>query len=125
MNRVRLVAAVIGVAFACAAMSEQADIPLQRNPFAAPEELQQPVALAAPRRGAQPEAEPEPQFGLRAVLSAGNDSLANIDGEILAVGEKIGGYRVAAIREHEVILTRGSKRIVLSVFESGEVTAQQ
>jgi len=116
---------VIGTAFACVAVGEQVDTPLQRNPFAAPKVLEQPVAFVAPRRAAEPEPEPEPQFGLRAVLAAGPGSLANIDGEILGVGEKIEGYRVVTIREHQVVLKRHGKRIVLSVFDDQAQAGRQ
>jgi hypothetical protein len=117
MNLSRILLMVVSTVFACVAASEQVDTPLQRNPFAAPKVLEQPVTLVAPRRVAEPEPEPEPLFRLRAVLAARGGSLANIDGEILGVGEKIEGYRLVAIREHQVVLRRRGKRIVLSVFD--------
>jgi hypothetical protein len=119
MNLSRILLMVVSTVFACVAASEQVDTPLQRNPFAAPKVLEQPVTLVAPRRVAEPEPEPEPEplFRLRAVLAARGGSLANIDGEILGVGEKIEGYRLVAIREHQVVLRRRGKRIVLSVFD--------
>jgi hypothetical protein len=117
MNLSRILLMVVSTVFACVAASEQVDAPLQRNPFAAPKVLEQPVTLVAPRRVAEPEPEPEPLFRLRAVLAARGGSLANIDGEILGVGEKIEGYRLVAIREHQVVLRRRGKRIVLSVFD--------
>jgi len=122
MNCARAFATAAGLMFACIAVAEQADAPLQRNPFAAPESVQQPVAIATPPSVAQPTPpEPEPQFVLHAVLAAGRHSLANIDGTILGVGEKIDSYRVTAIHEHQVVLKSRDDRIVLSVFEQDEV----
>ena len=104
---------------------EQEPVPLQRNPFVAPKVVEPPVVVVTPRQSAEPEPEPEPepQFGLRAVLSAGGNSLANIDGTILGVGEVIEGYRLVAIREHEVVLKGRGRRLVLDIYEDPEEAA--
>lgn len=127
MIRTLKIAAVLGLVLLPVHAAEQEVVPLQRNPFVAPKALEPPVAAVAPRRYAEPEPEPEPepQFGLRAVLSAGSDSLANIDGSILGVGQTIDGYRLVAIREHQVVLKRRGKRIVLDLFEDAEEAVRQ
>ena len=119
--------AILGLMLVPVHASEQEVVPLQRNPFIVPKTLQPPVVVVTPREYVprEPEPEPEPQFGLRAVLSAGGDSLANIDGSILSVGQVIEGYRLVAIGEHRVVLKRRGKRVVLDLFEDAEEPGRQ
>jgi hypothetical protein len=96
---------------ALASLAAQAQ-PL-RDPFARP---------APPVRAAVPEAEAEaaqlaPQ--LRAVLVAPGRALANINGQILAVGEWFGDYQLIKVEERGVTL---SKRGVKSVLELNEAS---
>ena len=117
---------LLGLILATAHAAEQPAEPLQRNPFVAPKVLEPPVVAVTPRQTEpEPEPEPEPQFGLRAVLSAGGSSLANIDGTILSVGEMIEGYRLIAIGEHNLVLKRRGKSIVLDLFETAEEAGRQ
>lgn len=121
MRGAHAIAAGAAVLLMQSAFAEEADVPLQRNPFVAPKASEQPLAaFAAPRAPAASEPEPEPEFELRAVLSAGGSSLANIDGDIVGVGQKIDGYRLVAISEHRVVLQGRGRRIVLDVFEDEE-----
>ena len=111
------VAVLLGLTLGHAYAAEQATEPLQRNPFVAPRVLEPPPVAVLPRRVApEPDVPPAPQFGLRAVLSAGHHSLANIDGTILGVGEAIEGFRLVSIGEHSVVLKRRGQRVVLDLF---------
>lgn len=50
---------------------------------------------------------------LKAVLPMGNPPMANIDGEIVAVGEKVHGYILRSVGEQGVTLESGGRRIQL------------
>lgn len=61
------------------------------------------------------EAAPEPPWSprLTAVLVAGKNSIANVDGTILRIGESLDGYRLVKVRENEAIFYKAKKRVVL------------
>ena len=101
----RILSAVLAFALASAAA---APAPL-RDPFARP---------AAPVRAAEPE-EPTPQAlpQLRAVMVTPARALANINGQILAVGEWFGDYQLIKVEERGVTL---AKRGVISVLVLNE-----
>ena len=50
---------------------------------------------------------------LRAVIVAGADSRANVDGLILRIGDVVHGHRLVAVREREAIFQRGKQRYSL------------
>lgn len=52
---------------------------------------------------------------LIAVMVAGNNSLVNLDGIILKIGEEQDGYRLVQVRDHEAVFKKGNKRIVLNM----------
>ena len=54
-------------------------------------------------------------FVLKAVMPSEHMALANIDGEILAVGETYEGYRIVEVTEEAVRLERGTASIQLFV----------
>jgi hypothetical protein len=95
---------------ALASLAAQAQ-PL-RDPFARP---------APPVRAAVPEAEPEqaqlaPQ--LRAVMVAPGRALANLNGQILAVGEWFGDYQLIEVEERGVTLVKRGVKSVLVLSEA-------
>jgi hypothetical protein len=83
-----------------------------RDPFARPA---LPVAASA-----EPQAAPSLQPQLRAILYDRAHSLANISGQILAVGDRFGDYHVARIRERSVTLVRKGATSELGLDEAGE-----
>ena len=85
-----------------------------RDPFARPA---LPVK-AALSEAAEPEA-PPPLPQLRAVMVAPGRALANINGQILAVGEWFGDYQLIKVEERGVTLI---KRGVKSVLELNEAS---
>jgi hypothetical protein len=88
-----------------------------RDPFARPA-LPAPVAAAAADQALPSEPAPPPQ--LRAIMVGPRQSLANINGRILAVGEWFGDYRVVRIRERSVTLaTRGGAKSELALDQAG------
>jgi hypothetical protein len=52
---------------------------------------------------------------LRATLVAGEASLADLGGVVLAVGEQTHGYRLVEVREFEAVFERGGENLVLGV----------
>ncbi len=104
--------AVLAVASAALVAAEP-----PRDPFAGPD-------LDAPERAdAAPTPEPEPVVELprlRGVLLAGPDSLVNIDGEVLALGEEIRGYRLVEVGERSAVLAREGVRVVIRFPDEGD-----
>jgi hypothetical protein len=84
-----------------------------RDPFARPAP---PLKIAA-LDPAEPEAPPVLQ--LRAVMVVPGRALANINGQILAVGEWFGDYQLIKVEERGVTL---NKRGVKSVLELNEAS---
>jgi hypothetical protein len=85
---------------------------LHRNPFERPV-LVKPESVAAMKsEQAPPPWTPE----LRATLLAGDGlSLANVDGEMVEIGEDYQGHTLVEVREREAVFERGGKRWVLSL----------
>ena len=90
---------------------------LKINPFARPVDNQvNPADSAASGQAAQV------PFVLRGTMVAGQQSLANISGVIVSLGEKINGYRLVAIHQREVELLKDDERRILSVDDNTENT---
>ena len=84
---------------------------LQHNPFTRPE-----LGSPAPAGGDAPApatAEPE----LRATLVAGQNSLANVAGQLLSIGDEADGYRLLAVGEGFADFERDGRRITVMLRE--------
>jgi len=57
---------------------------------------------------------------LRAVLAAGPNSVVNLGGVILQVGESANGYRLLSVEEYVATFSRDGEKVVLSLFEPAE-----
>ena len=101
--------AVGGLAGAIVAHANEAPT-LRFDPFRPPPASDERVD---PRAGARGGDRFEPW--LRSVVVAGEKSLANLGGEILAVGESTRGYRLVAVRRFEADFVKDGKRLTLSV----------
>lgn len=83
------------------ALAADAGVPLRINPFVQPAES----------RGVDVAQQSGDSMELRGVVMAGEDSLANIGGRIVSVGQEVDGYRVITVDERKVVLERnGSQR---------------
>jgi hypothetical protein len=51
---------------------------------------------------------------------AGQQSLANISGVVVSLGEEINGFKLVSIKQREAILLRNNDRRVLSVDDGIE-----
>jgi hypothetical protein len=89
---------------------------LQRNPFDRPEEILLISSSAPANRNLTVESRPL----LRAVLAAGPNSVVNLGGVILQVGESANGYRLLSVEEDGATFSRDGEKVVLSLFEPAE-----
>ena len=78
---------------------------LRFDPFAEPD-LERPSVEAARKRRWSPE--------LRATLAAGPQSMANLGGTILNIGDEAHGYRLIEVGEGDAIFLKGNARVVLT-----------
>lgn len=85
---------------------------LKTNPFARSAEVQERVHAPAAQTAAQKDSVP---FVLRGTMMAGQQSLANISGVIVPLGEVINGYRLVGVHEREVVLLKDNDRRILTV----------
>ena len=86
---------------------------LSTNPFTRQVDSQ--VQPEAPESTDQESSVP---FVLRGTMVAGKQSLANISGVIVSLGEEINGYKLVAIQQREVVLLNKSDRRILSVDDN-------
>lgn len=98
-----------------AALALQANAQVQRDPFARPAgallaAASNAAANAAGTDPAPPDAAPP---RLRAIMFEPGKSLVNIDGRILALGERYQDYLVSAITARSATLTRRGVRSVI------------
>ena len=74
--------------------------PLANNPFERPGLVElAPAAVALP------------PLELRAVLSAGDDSLADVGGQIVRVGDEVSGYRLVGVSEEGALFERDGRTL--------------
>jgi len=109
--------------FGCVA-SCYADSPrttLHKDPFERPK-LEQPTGSASSRYGS--DGVPA-EWELRATLVAGRDSLADVGGVIVRVGEEIEGYRLLSVGEGSAVLLGNGSRLVLTVEDEKAETGHE
>lgn len=85
---------------------------LKTNPFARSVGVQKQAHALASQPAAQDVSVP---FVLRGTMVAGQQSLANISGVIVPLGEEINGYKLVSVQEREVVLRKDNDRKVLTV----------
>ena len=93
--------------------SASATAQVQRDPFARPARAAASQARAGDAGDAIDVAVPRAAPQLRAVMYEPGKSLVNIDGRILATGDRYDDYLVSAIGERSATLTRRGARLVL------------
>lgn len=97
-----------------AALALQANAQVQRDPFARPAAALLAATAAASNAS---DADPAPPDAapprLRAIMFEPGKSLVNIDGRILALGERYQDYLVSAITARSATLTRRGVRSVI------------
>jgi hypothetical protein len=99
------------------ALATDAGAQVRRDPFARPASALVPSpAAAAAEEAAAPAAPPAPPR-LRAIMYEAGKSLVNINGRILAAGERYDDYRIDAIGPRSATLTRRGVRSVIVLDE--------
>ena len=92
------------------------DAVLKTNPFERP--------LVTSSKDDEPEVAveetPQTSMELRGTMAAGKNSLANIGGEILAIGQEINGYRLVAIHQRHVVLQKNEFQRTLLIDRDTE-----
>ena len=88
---------------------------LKTNPFVKPVEIQNQAYALTPSIQ-----EASVPFVLRGTMVAGQQSLANISGVIVSLGEEINGYKLVGIQQREVVLLKDTDRRVLTVDDERE-----
>jgi hypothetical protein len=83
-----------------------------RDPFVRPAPPPAPAAALPPEPAPEP-----PPLHLRAVILNGARSVANIDGDIVGVGDQARDYTVVRIDAHGVLVTRAGKGQRLTMTE--------
>ena len=104
---------LIGLVLVLAVVNSQSfSRSLKHDPFKKPEFLEK----VEPQADTTPESKGRPIAGeLRATITAGAQSMANVDGVILTLGEEMSGYRLIEVREREAVFVRHGKREVLTI----------
>lgn len=111
--RPTLLLALLALPLPAATAGDNPPAPLLRHdPF------RRPAPPASPPTGDAAAPAPAPwQPTLRGVLLAGTGAgaLANVDGQMVGVGERIEGHRLVSVSEHQAIFEKDGRRIVLDM----------
>lgn len=112
MSRVPPTAALVWLALT-AALPGAGAADLRHNPFQPPA-----YAIATPASQAAAAAEhAEAVLRLQSILSAGENSVVSVNGQLLSVGDKIDGYRLLSTSETSATFARKGKRLTLKIEE--------
>lgn len=86
----------------------------ERNPFARPTDAKSAAAAREPRipRTARVAA---PKFSVSATVVAGENSVANLDGVVVVLGETLDGYRLAEVHRDKIVLEKSGQHFTLRV----------
>lgn len=87
------------------------------TPAAGPLIHHDPFRRPAASAGAADPDQPAPSWQptLRGVLLAGKASLANVDGQMVAIGETLEGHRLVSISDHRAVFEKDGRRLVLDM----------
>lgn len=84
-----------------------------RNPFVRPD-----IKQATAGTGTAAQREPRvaaPRFKLRATVVAGASSVANLDGNVIGVGETLDGYSLVDVQRETVVVEKSGRQFTLRV----------
>jgi hypothetical protein len=87
---------------------------LERDPFVVPKFVLAATAPVVPAEKVKPAAEILfSSMTLRAAVNAGRNSLVNVDGKIIALGEKLEGYKLIKVGNGDAVFENGGRRQTL------------
>jgi hypothetical protein len=104
---------IIGSAMAQA--EESTGYKLARDPFVVPKSV---LVATSPILAPKEKPEAEILFNsmvLRSVVKAGKNSLVNVDGKIIAMGEKLEGYKLVQVGNAEAVFENNGRRQTLKM----------
>ena len=111
------ICAALAVGTPCGAAFAQTRV-LQHDPFSRPAlgglPNMQGGGQAVPTRRAE-SATPAPKLKLHAVLVAGSNSIANVDGVMIRVGDSVQGYRLVAVEDRSAVFEKNNTRFTLQI----------
>ena len=89
---------------------------LQTNPFLRPthEEINSGNSNSTTNKT------PVGSMRLRGIMRANSNSVANIDGEIISIGQQIQGYRLISVQQRHIVLDRNGTQITLSIDNAAD-----
>ena len=95
--------------------AESAYAELKRNPFEKPKNIQ----LQSIQKDTKSIVKESPsELVLKGTLTAGDHSIANVNGNLLAVGEAIEGYTLVEVSVGSAVLLRDNEKLMLEVNEN-------
>jgi hypothetical protein len=118
MMRRRLAAHAVALSFAALASPALGQgRALQHDPFVRPAVGLMPgsAASAATPGGVKAAPEGKPKLNLQAVLVAGSQSIANVDGVMVRVGESINGYRLLEVQHRSAVFEKNGAKFTLGI----------
>ncbi|MCP4407752.1 MAG: hypothetical protein GY807_08325 [Gammaproteobacteria bacterium] len=113
----RVIVLVATAGFSFVSLAEDDAPQLKHNPFKQPD-------LRAVADNSRDDDSLSDQVGsqleLRATLTLGNKSLANVGGKIIGIGEQVDGYRLLAVDEGVAVFAKNGTHIDLIVGDGPE-----
>ena len=101
--------------FGSASGAESGYAELKRNPFEKPKNIQ----LQSIQKDTKSIVKESPsELVLKGTLTAGDHSIANVNGNLLAVGEAIEGYTLVEVSVGSAVLLRDNEKLLLEVNEN-------
>jgi hypothetical protein len=90
---------------------------LQHDPFVRPAVGLVPGDASSAATPGRAKAAPEgrPRLNLQAVLVAGSQSIANVDGVMVRVGESINGYRLLEVQHRSALFEKNGAKFTLGI----------
>ncbi len=116
MKKTYVIIMLIIVALPTTTMAKSLVI-LERDPFQRPRPVNRKQDRSGPKTKTvvKPLAELAVKLKLKATLVAGQDSMANVEGVLLKLGESIKGYRLLQVRKGEAVFEKNGEVIVISM----------
>jgi hypothetical protein len=91
--------------------SDADTVMLQTNPFLRPTNEQ----INSGNSNSTSNKTPAGSMRLRGIMRANSNSVANIDGEIISIGQQIQGYTLISIQQRHIVLDRNGTQVTLSI----------
>ncbi len=105
--------ALVTLSLAVSSWAEESGTKLRTNPFLRP--ALSPGAPEPTDASGPVVHSTAPPSNLRFALAAGPESLVNVDGRTLRIGDEINGYRLEAVRADTAIFSNGNEIIELKI----------